>query len=144
MGKKYIRANMATKFIAPYRLFIGKTIIFWHILHKNRYLVWKKKFITLMKKLWVATLIYLCREFCLFKTKSKKKYIKKICESYTLPRVAVIFCFCTCLINTWKTKTSSKKAYNLRFINPSCAPWGCNRLLGKIVNINIESIIVIF
>ena len=27
MGKKYIRANMATKFIAPYRLFIGKTII---------------------------------------------------------------------------------------------------------------------
>ena len=28
MGKKYIRANMATKFIAPYRLFIGKTIIF--------------------------------------------------------------------------------------------------------------------
>ena len=85
-----------------------------------------------------------CTELFVFSRLKVKKIHIKICESYTLPHVAVIFCFCTCLINTWKTKTSSKKAYNLRFINPSCAPWGCNRLLGKIVNINIESIIVIF
>lgn len=28
MGKKYIRANMATKFIAPYRLFMEKQSFF--------------------------------------------------------------------------------------------------------------------
>ena len=54
-----------------------------------------------MKKLWVATLIYLCRELFVFsRLKVKKKIHIKIFESYTLPRVAVIFCFFTCLINT--------------------------------------------
>ena len=35
--------------------------------------------------------ILVYRIVCLFKTKSKKKIHIKICESYTLPRVAVIF-----------------------------------------------------
>lgn len=76
MGKKYIRANMATKFIAPYRLFIEKTIIFWHILHKNRYLVWKNKIYNTDEKIMGSHFnILVNRIVCLFKTKSKKKYI---------------------------------------------------------------------
>lgn len=74
MGKKYIRANMATKFIAPYRLFIGKTIIFFDTFYtKIGTQSEKTKFITLMKKLWVATLIYLCRELVVFSRLKVKK-----------------------------------------------------------------------
>ena len=75
MGKKYIRANMATKFIGQV-----KQVIYW----KNNHFFdtfYKKigtqseetKFITLMNKLWVATLIYLCRELFVFSRLKVKK-----------------------------------------------------------------------
>ena len=79
---------MATKFIAPYRLFIEKTIIFWHILHKNRYLVWKTKiYNTDEKKLWVATLIYLWTELFVFsRLKVKKNTYKNMWKLYFASR----------------------------------------------------------
>lgn len=73
MGKKYIRANMATKFIAPYRLFMEKQSFFDPFYTKIGTQSEKKKFITLIKKLWVATLIYLCRELFVFSRLKVKK-----------------------------------------------------------------------
>ena len=76
MGKKYIRANMATKFIAPYRLFMEKQSFFDPFYTKIGTQSEKKKIYNTDEKIMGSHFnILVQRIVCLFKTKSKKKYI---------------------------------------------------------------------
>lgn len=74
MGKKYIRAEHGYKIYRALQVTYWKNNHFFDTFYtKIGTQSEKTKFITLMKKLWVATLIYLCRELFVFSRLKVKK-----------------------------------------------------------------------
>ena len=92
-------------------------------------------YITDKKLLWYA----FPKKSFVFSTESFKKAVQLF--------LASLFNSLFCINIEWKFnfKYTGKIAYHsaARFITPSFAPWECNRLDSKIVNINVESIVVI-